>query len=377
MTKQARGERPIRLAFIGNTGNILFQRWVNFFARRGHEVTVLDGFGFGRSPALDERIRYVAYDARGRWRLPLLPTLHARRTLRRILRDLRPDVLHAHSVKRYGWQAGVAGWHPYVISTWGSDVLLPPESLQGRVWDRLTLSRASLVTAVSAVMRDAAIRRGARPDRVQQVHFGVDTRRFTPATVAPDLVRALGIDERPYVFSPRAVRPLYNHETVAAAFARLGTGVQLVVSGRNADPATLRAIRDILAGEGALERLRVVGDASDDQMLALFRAAAVVVSVPLSDSFPITLLEAMACGTPIVAGDLPAVRAGLVDLVPEWIVSTTDVDEVAGALMRGVHLSADERGQLGTRLRDRALESDQEVHMLRMEALYRGLVRAS
>lgn len=365
----------MRLAFIGNAGNILFQRWVNFFARRGHDVSVLDGFAFGRSPALDERIRYVAYDARGRWRLPLLPTLHGRRQLQRILGELRPDVLHAHSVKRYGWQAGIAGWHPYVVSTWGSDVLLPPESLQGRLWDRLTLSRAALVTAVSEVMRDAAIRRGARSDRVQLVHFGVDTHRFSPAAVAPEVLRALGIDERPYVFSPRAARPLYNHETVAAAFARLGSGVQLVVSGRNADPRTLRAIRDILAAEGALERLRIVADATDDDMLALYRAAGVVVSVPLSDSFPISLLEAMACGTPIVAGDLPAVRAGLMDLVPECIVSTTDVDGVAEALERAVHLSAAERSLLGTRLRERALESDQEVHMLHMEELYRGLAR--
>jgi glycosyltransferase involved in cell wall biosynthesis len=367
----------MRLAFIGNASNILFHRWVNFFAGRGHEVTVLDGFGFGRSPALDDRIRFVAYDARGRWRLPLLPTLHARRELRRILRDVRPDVLHAHSVKRYGWQAGIAGWHPYVVSTWGSDVLLPPEGPQARLWNWVTLSRAAVVTAVSEVMREAAIRRGARPDRVERVHFGVDTNRFTPATVDRASLRTLGVDERPYVFSPRAVRPLYNHETVAAAFATLEADVQLVVSGRNADPTTLQTIRDILEAGGALERLRIVADASDDEMLALFRAADVVVSVPLSDSFPITLLEAMACGTPIVAGDLPAVRAGLIDLVPEWIVPTTDVVRVANAISRGLQLPADDRRLLATRLRERALESDQTAHMLRMEDLYRGLIRSA
>ena len=100
----------------------------------------------------------------------------------------------------------------------------------------------------------------------------------------------------------------------------------------------------------------------------------VVVSAPVSDSFPITLLETMACGTPIVAGDLPPVRAVLEDLVPEALVPTFDVAEMATAMRRALELTPDARHRLSMALRERAVATaDYETNMLRMEELYRGL----
>lgn len=367
----------LHLAFIANPTHVLVQRWVNFFAGRGHAVTILDGFDFPEPRGLHEGVRVVRYDARGRVRLPLAPTLHAWRTLRELLGALRPDVVHAHSLRRYGWQAAIAGFHPYVISTWGSDVLLPPEGWQARFWNRRSLSRANLVTAVSDYMRDAAIRAGARPERVVQVHFGVDARRFSPAEVPAATLRTIGLDPRPFVFSPRAAKPIYNHDTILAAFARLGERYQLVMTGRNAEPAYLEHLRREIERLEIRERVRIIDDIPDEAMVALYRAAGAVVSAPLSDSFPISLLEAMSCATPIVAGDLPPVRAVLHDLTPDALVPATDVDAIGSALQRAVELPPDERRRLGERLRRRALESDQEGNMLRMEALYRHLARGA
>jgi glycosyltransferase involved in cell wall biosynthesis len=231
------------------------------------------------------------------------------------------------------------------------------------------MGRADLVTAVSPVMRQAAIRAGARPERIEQVHFGVDTERFSPPA---DGTRA----QPPLVFSPRAVKPIYNHETILRAFALLDPPVRMVMTGRNADRDHLHAVQRLAAELGIGDRVQVMDDISDDHMLSLYRQATAVVSVPHSDSFPISLLEAMACGTPVVAGDLPAVRAGLDDLVPEWIVPTRSVDALAAALRRAVSMEPTERDRLGATLRGRALESDLEVNMLRMEALYRGLAGA-
>lgn len=366
--------RPLRLAFIANPTHILVHRWVNFFAARGHDVTVLDGFAFPDRPGLDPRVQLIRYDARGTVRLPLAPTIHARRVLRGLLREIQPDVVHAHSLHRYGWQAGVAGWHPYVISTWGSDVLLPPATWQARFWNRRTMARASLVTAVSDYMRRAAMRAGARPDRIALVHFGVDTRRFAPGRSDPDVLGGLGVDGRPIVFSPRALKPIYNHETILSAFARLGEGHQMVMTGRNAEPHYRARIEGAIRELGIEARVRLVDDIPDEAMLALFRSAAVVVSAPVSDSFPITLLEAMACGTPVVAGDLPPVRAGLHDVAPDALVPTHDVEAMAAAIGRAVRLSPAERQRIGQALRLRAVESDYETNMLRMEELYYALL---
>ena len=364
----------LSLAFIGNPGSVLVQRWITFFARREHVVTVLEGFGNGTSAKLDQRIRIVRYDARGSVRLPFASALHSRRTVRRLLRELKPDVVHAHTVRPYGWQAGLAGVHPYVVSTWGSDVLIPQPGWRARFWQRRTLSRADLVTAVSAYMREAAIREGAVPDRVVEIQFGVDTRRFVPAEVAASTLGHLGLDDRPFVFSPRAVKPLYNHATILDAFARLDDSHQLIMTDGNADLAHLEQLIGEMTQRGIRDRVRIVHDASDDDMLALYQAAAAVISAPLSDSFPISLREAMACGTPIVAGDLPSIRAVLEGPAPESIVPTRDAAAMASALRRALAMSIDERRTLGATLRDLVVETaDYETNMLRMEGLYREL----
>lgn len=364
----------LRLAFIGNPGHVLVQRWIGFFARRGHEVSILEGFGNGPSAALDERIRVIRYDARGSLRLPFASMLHARRTVGRILRELRPDVVHAHTVRPYGWQAGLAGRHPYVVSTWGSDVLLPLPGWRAWFWQRRTLSRADLVTAVSGYMGDAAMRGGARPDRVVEIQFGVDTRRYVPADVPPASLAHLGLGADPFVFSPRAIKPIYNHETILEAFARLEPPHRLVMTGRNAEAGHLQRLVAKMAQLGIRDRVLIVDDVSDDDMLALYQAASVVVSAPLSDSFPLTLLEAMACGTPVVAGDLPPVRAVLETLAPAAIVPTRDPAAMAAALRETLELEPGARRRLGAELRELVVTTaDYESNMLRMEALYRDL----
>ena len=370
----ARDVNPLRLAFVGNPASVLFQRWVNFFADRGHEVVVLDGFGTPDAPGLDPRVRLIRYDAWGARGLPVLPMLRARSRLRRILRDLQPDVLHAHSAHRYGWQAGLSGTRPYVISVWGSDVLLNRPTWQGRFWTRYALSRADLVTAVSGYMRDAAVRRGADPRRVVEIQHGVDTRRFFPRRPPFFELRLLGLEHGGFVFSPRAIAPIYNHETIVAAFADLIGDHELLMTDRGADPEYLAEIQRRAGALGVGDRVRIIEAPPDDLMPSLYQAAGVVVSAPRSDSFPVTLHEAMACGTPIVAGDLPPIRAVLADLAPGAIVPTEGVEPMAAAIRVALDLTTEERVRLGERLRRYVVETaDYETNMLRMEDIYRDL----
>ena len=130
------------------------------------------------------------------------------------------------------------------------------------------------------------------------------------------------------------------------------------------------------AALGVDDRVRIVRDISDDEMVSLFRAAGVVVSIPTSDSFPITLLEAMSTGVPIVAGDLPAIRAELDELVPQSLVPTTATERVTAALASALALDPEERRAVGDSLRAHVIATaDRTTHMLRMEELYLRLAR--
>ena len=366
---------PLTLAYLADPNSVHTRRWVEFFAARGHLVHLLIGMDDVVRPGLSGQVTVHRYPRFGRRRLPIVSSLQGRRALRIALRRIRPDVLHGHYLTRHGWQARLSGFHPYVISPWGSDLFVTPrESTRARVWARLALRGADLVTVVSEHMRDAVLAFGVRPDRIELVHFGVDTVRFHPADRDATRLSHLGLGDRPMVFSPRAVRPIYRQDVVVDAFARLETDATLVLTARNADPETLAQVRARIAAAGIGDVVRLIDDIDEEDMLSLYQQADVVVSVPESDGIPISLLEAMACARPVVASDLPGPRELLAAADPGLLVPVGDAAATATAMRHVLEGSAADRAALGASLRASVVATaDRQANMERMEELYLAL----
>jgi glycosyltransferase involved in cell wall biosynthesis len=146
------------------------------------------------------------------------------------------------------------------------------------------------------------------------------------------------------------------------------------MSARDADAGYRQRLEEKAASLGIRDRILVLDEIGDDQMLALYRQASVVVSIPSSDGLPVSLLEAMACGTPIVASDLPGVRELLGPVMPHLLVPAGDPGSLAAAVQVVLELGTAERAELSEALRGRVVaEADHEANMLRMESLYREL----
>jgi D-inositol-3-phosphate glycosyltransferase len=231
------------------------------------------------------------------------------------------------------------------------------------------------VTVTNAFMRDAIVANGADPSRIALVQHGVDTERFRPGPGGEAFRRAFGLGTAPVVLSPRAIRPLYRHDTVLAAFAAATDDAVLVMSALGADPGALAALRRQAVELGIADRVRILDRIEADDLPDAYRAAAVVVSVPESDSFPVTVQEAMASGVPLVVGDLPPTRAVMAPLLPEALVPIGDVEATAARLRHALGLDPVERDRIASIVRGWAVrEADYITNMRRMETLYRGLV---
>ena len=154
----------------------------------------------------------------------------------------------------------------------------------------------------------------------------------------------------------------------------------LVMSARGADPASLEAVRARATAAGIGERLRILDDVAPDDLPDLYRLADVVVSVPETDSFAVSLLEAMACGRPVVASDVPAVAPvlGGLDLVArQLIVPIGDAFATATALEHALVLDEPDRHRLGKTLREHVVRTaEYDTNMATMERLYRELAAA-
>lgn len=370
-TRPAEGNadrEALTIAFVAHPNSIHTRRWAAWFDRAGHEVVIVDPVGIEVQPGLPSGIR-----------------VEKPRQLRRGLDELRPDVIHAHYLARFGWRAALAGARPLVMTPWGSDLLQVGRwKLRTRLWNRFALRRADLVTVSSDGMRVAAEAAGARPDRIRLIRHGVETARFAPGEPSHPAVMRLAAVDAPVILSPRSVAPIYHHEVVLAAVAQIGRHHDpppiLAVTDAGADEPTLTALRDRAVAEGIGDRLHVLEDVPADALPDLYRCADVVVSVPETDSFAVTLLEAMATERPVVATDLPAVTPLLGSLDPVargLIVPVGDVAATATAIETALGLPSHERSRLGAELRRYVVEhAEYDTNMASMESIYRELTRS-
>jgi glycosyltransferase involved in cell wall biosynthesis len=237
---------------------------------------------------------------------------------------------------------------------------------------RPSLGRAARVIAVSEFTRsDVCDLYGLDRERVVAVSNGV-SRRYRPVPHAVSLVRErFGIDA-PYVLSVGALQPRKNMSLVVEAFGRMGAatnGHSLVLAGgdRGGRPAVLDAVhRARLAG-----RVHLLGHVDESDLPALYSAARALAFPSLYEGFGLPALEAMACGTPVVASN----TTGLAEAVGDagLTIDPLSADELAQALAQV--LSDDAlRDRLTTAGRARAAEFTWARTARATADVYRGVL---
>lgn len=365
----------LAIAFLGDANSIHVRRWVGYFAERGHRITLLVPEDQVVQPGYSADIAIERYRPQAGWRIRQLGMLATGLSVRRAVARVRPDILHVHYLTINGFRAWISGFHPYVITVWGNDVLIdPPRSKRARLLAWRSLRSADLVTGPSRHLVDAAIEIGAKPGLSRCIHMGVDLDRFSPGPHPAALRRSLGLAGRRVLFSPRIIGPLYRHEVVIDALAQLPDDVTLVMTRHAASPTELPLIERLVAEKGLTDRVLIVPTVPDSEVPDLYRLADVVVSVPESDGGPVSLVEALAVGRPIVCSDLPPVREWLADLDPVCLVPVGDSHATAAAIRAVLARSPLEQARLAdlgrAAVRERA---DRRRTMAEMETLYRQL----
>jgi glycosyltransferase involved in cell wall biosynthesis len=245
--------------------------------------------------------------------------------LRRLVREVRPQIVHAHFLVEDPFYAVLAGVRPLVATAWGSDVLLAKGLAKLR--GRLVSHRADLLTADSQALLDALVALGADRSRLRLINWGVDLDAFSPGRA--EARRRLDLPDVPIVLAPRALKLVYNPETVVEAFGRLASefpNALLLLKHYGELPPGLADLR-------LRDDVRVVGHVPANELADFYRAASVCVSIPSSDSSPRTVWEAMACGCPCVVSDLPWVHE-LIEDGREALVTPIDARQVADAIGR-------------------------------------------
>ena len=297
----------MRILFVAPLDSIHTQRWITYFADKGYEVNVL-----GIDNASDVKLNNVntyAISLTG-IRIPLLKYFTRYKDLLRqitkIINDLNPDIIHAHWVDLYAYAIIKADFHPFIVTPWGSDILVfPKKSLKMRYIVKYVIKKADVLTCDADHFKKEIIQLGAKPGKVQIIYFGTDLTKFNPGKKDRNIKTELGFDNNArLIISLRALKPIYNVSTLIKAIPLVLEHIKearfIIVGSGEEEEYLTNLVRELNVGE----YVRFTGRLSDEDMQRYTASADIYVSTSLSDAgLSASTAEAMACGVPVVITD--------------------------------------------------------------------------
>ena len=360
----------------GRTISIHPQRWLNYFAQKGHEVHLispLPGEGYAEGVQLHLLVRLLPQIWPVTRYLNGLLWLVQTRTL---VSRIKPDILDAQCITINGYLAVASGFHPLVLSAWGSDILI--DSKQNTFYRFLTkqsLRRADRIICVSSALKEEAIRLGTVPNKAEVIFMGTDTRKFSPTQKNTMLFRKLNIsDWSPVVISTRSLTSGYDVETLIRAIPLVLEGApeaRFIIVGQGEQRSYLERLAQ---DSGISDSIRFVGWIPEEQLIAYLASSAVYVSTSLTDGTSQALLEAMACELAPVITDIPANRPWIKDGENGFLVPVKDHKTLATRIAYFVK-NAERRKEVGKINRQIVQEkAEYQTEMAKVESIYQGLV---
>jgi glycosyltransferase involved in cell wall biosynthesis len=359
----------VKICYLADADSIHTQRWVKYFAGRGHEVHLISPEQFQDGDI--ERVElYVlkSFPLRIRILSALMNLLLYVIQIKRLIRKIKPDILHAHYVADNGFRGALSGFHPLVISAWGSDVLIAPKTSKISKWAiRFAVKRADLIICLGENLVKTVEELGANPARVRVNLMGVDTEKFAPLAGDTSLrKKELGLFDSPIIISTRKLKPVYNVETLIKAIPLVlekAIDAKFVIVGSGPEEDYLKGLAKSL---GVLDSTKFLGQIAHDELPSYLVSADIYVSTSLSDSGPVSTLEAMACELPVVVTDSGQHRNWIKDGVNGFIVPMKSPEELASKI---IHLLNSKNDRIKFGKANRRVVEQKAYHEKELEKL--------
>ena len=260
--------------------------------------------------------------------------------LRRIIKEIKPDLIHAGPIQTCTFIAALSGFRPMLAMSWGFDLVRDADLNSWMRWvTKYTLKRSTFFTSDAHVSRDKAIAFGMNPERTIIFPWGVDIDHFVPKG-AEGKKRSEVSGQRSKsitLFCSRSWESNYGVDVLARAFVKVASinlDVNLMLLGGGSQGAK---IRQILRNGSVMDRVHFGGQVGQRDLPRWYHMADIYISPSHVDGSSVTLMEALASGLPCLVSDIVGNKEWVEDGVNGWLFRDGDVDDLVEKIMAAIN----------------------------------------
>ena len=243
--------------------------------------------------------------------------------IKKIIREIKPDILHAHYASSYGLLGALTNFHPYIISVWGSDVYdFPIKSPIHKMIIKYNLKKADCILSTSKVMKEET--KKYTDKQILVTPFGVDTNKFyVDKCEHEDII----------IGTIKTLEEKYGVQYLIKAFKKVkddnkDISLKLRIGGKGSQQEYLKQ----LCAELNIENdVTFLGFVNPDEVVREFQSFDISVfpSTLDSESFGVAAVESEACGTPVIVSNVGGLMESTKPDVTSLVARKKDVDDLA------------------------------------------------
>lgn len=223
-------------------------------------------------------------------------------------------------------------------------------SLYRRKMPHLLKVSAAIIAVSQTTKQELVDRFAIPPEKIHVVHNGYDEQRFKVINHVQVILDRYGLQENSYFLYVGSILRHKNLLRLVQAFARLDCQASLVLAGTCKDAAYLQQLMDLAVTTGmSRDRLHYLSYVSDEDLPYLYNGALACVLPSLHEGFGVPLIEAMACGTPVITSNcsaMPEIAGDAARFIDP--ISVESIAQGMGEILAGP--------QMGSELKRRGLE---------------------
>lgn len=353
------------ICYLADASNPHTIKWCNYFKNKGYNIHVISlNEGYIEGVAV-HNFSFNVSELKNESSFKKIKYLSVIGKITSLVKEIKPDILHAHYASSYGLIGSLLNYHPYIISVWGTDVYDFPNSgfIQKSVI-KYNLKKADYIFSTSHDM--ARETKKYTDKKIYITPFGIDTNFFKPLKEKANidnknvltigtiktLEKKYGMDYliRGFKLAKDELENRYkkeNDKTKKLVLKIAGSGSQM------------DNLKDLVKELELEEYVTFLGRLSLDDVPRIFNQFDIAVFPSLRESFGVAALEAQSCGVPVIVTNVGGHPEVVDDGETGIVINDKDESAIKNAILNLLEEDLSLMGEKGRKF----VEKNYEINM--------------